>query len=130
VELENLSLEEIQEQLNQIDQNRADLEKALEDRQQQAKYDLAQEIKELIAERGYDPSEIVPLLGARKRRAAAKRGGRQYTRYVDPENSENVYSRGVIPGWMKQKMEDQGYDPSSKDDREAFKANYLQVLEE
>jgi DNA-binding protein H-NS len=48
---------------------------------------------------------------------------------VDPENAENVYSRGAIPGWMKQKMQDQGYDPSKKADRDAFKANYLRVKE-
>lgn len=130
--LDNLSVDEIQEQLDDLAQSQADLEQALEQRQQQAKYDLAQEIKDLIQERGYDLSEIVGLLGARRRRTASakKSGSRQYTRYVDPDNSENVYVRGVIPGWMKQKMLDQGYDPSSKPDREAFKANSLHVLED
>jgi DNA-binding protein H-NS len=56
-------------------------------------------------------------------------GDRQYARYVDPENAENIYSRGAIPGWMKQKMQDQGYDPSKKADRDVFKANYLRVKE-
>ena len=130
MEFENLSLDEIQEQLDQIDQNRADLEKALEERRQQAKYEFAQHIKDLITENGYELAEIVSLLGSRKRRATTKSSGRQYTRYVDPENTENVYVRGVIPGWMKQKMQEQGYDPSARTDREAFKANYLQVSDE
>ena len=132
MEYANLSVDEIQQQLDQIEQNRADLEKALEQRRQQAKYELAQHIKDMIVEQGYDVSDVAALLGGRKRRAAAaavKKSTRQYTKYVDPENPNNVYVRGVIPGWMKQKMQEQGYDPSSKDDRETFKANYLHVAE-
>ena len=130
--IENLSVDEIQQQLDELAENQASLEQALELRQQQAKYDLAQQIKDLIQEHGYDLSEIVGLLGARRRRAAGtkKGGSRQYTKYVDPDNAENVYVRGVIPGWMKKKMQDQGYDPGSKSDREAFKANSLNVLED
>jgi DNA-binding protein H-NS len=130
VEYENLSVEEIEQQLHAIDQDRADLEKALEKRRQEAKYELAQQIKEMIVEHGYDVADIAPLLGVRKRRAPSRKGGRQYTRYVDPDDPNNVYSRGVIPGWMKQKMRDEGYDPANKSDREAFKANCLQVLED
>lgn len=130
--IENLSVDEIQQQLDELAESQANLEQALEHRQQQVKYDLAQQIKDLIQEHGYDVSEIVGLLGARRRRSAvAKKGGsRQYTKYVDPDDPGNVYVRGVIPGWMKQKMQDQGYDPSSKQDREAFKANSLNVLDD
>jgi DNA-binding protein H-NS len=130
MDFENLTLEEIEQQLQEIAQNRADLEKALEQRQQQAKYDLAQQIKDTIADHGFELSDITPLLAVRKRRASTRSSGRQYTRYVDPENPENVYSRGVIPGWMKQKMRDEGYDPASRADREAFKANSLHVLDD
>lgn len=132
MEYENLSLAEIEKQLEQIEQNRADLEKALDKRRQQARYELAQQIKDMILEQGYDVADIASLLGTRKRRATTvvtKKGARQYTKYVDPDNPENVYVRGVIPGWMKQKMQEQGYDAGSKADREAFKANYLQVAE-
>ncbi|WP_295441575.1 hypothetical protein [uncultured Thiodictyon sp.] len=52
-------------------------------------------------------------------------GVRPAVAYVDPENAQNVYIRGVLPEWMKQKMQEQGYDSAKKDDREAFKANYL-----
>jgi DNA-binding protein H-NS len=130
--LENLSVDEIQQQLDELAENQASLEEALAQRQQQAKYDLAQQIKDLIHEHGYDLSEIVALLGARRRRSVGSKKGasRQYTRYVDPDNPENIYVRGVIPGWMKQKMQDQGYDPSSKQDREAFKANSLQAMDD
>jgi DNA-binding protein H-NS len=129
VSYENLSMEEIEDQLRMIAQSRADLEKALEEKRQHAKHELAQHIRELISEHGYDVSEIAPLVAVKKRRGASGKGGRRYTRYVDPDDPGNVYSRGVIPGWMKQKMLDQGYDPSSKSDREAFKVNSLHVLE-
>jgi DNA-binding protein H-NS len=133
VGIESLSVDQIQQQLQELAQNRADLEHALATRQQEAKYDLAQEIRDLIQDRGYDVAEILSLIGPRRRRsvaAARKSSSRQYTKYVDPDNPKNVYVRGVLPGWMKQKMQDQGYDPGSKKDREAFKAESLQVLED
>jgi DNA-binding protein H-NS len=133
VEYENLSVEELQERRSQLEQEQADLERALEQRRQQAKHELAQQIRDLISEGGYDVSDIMALVPSRKRRAPAaapKKTGRQYTQYVDPQNPENVYVRGVIPGWMKQKMQEQGYDPSLKQDREAFKANYLQAVQD
>lgn len=134
MEYANLSVEELQARRSQLEQEQADLERALDQRRHQAKQELAQQIRDLIIEGGYDVPEIMALVPGKKRRAAAaaakKAGGRQYTRYVDPQDSENVYVRGVIPGWMKQKMQEQGYDPGSKQDREAFKANYLQAVED
>jgi len=133
VEIENLEIEEIQQQLEKLNQNRSELEQALVQRHQQAKLDLVQEIKDLIQNKRFESDEIVPLLGPRgprRRRTKTDDGQRQYTKYVDPDNPENTYVRGVIPGWMKQKMQDQGYDPGSKLDREAFKANCLHVLED
>jgi len=134
VQYENLSEDELQHQLRQLEQSRADIERALDQRRQQLKYDLVQQIKDTITANGYDVAEIATLLTGRKRRAAAaappaKKSGRGYTRYVDPDNPDNVYVRGVIPGWMKQKMLDQGYDPSSKADRDQFKANSLHAVD-
>jgi DNA-binding protein H-NS len=134
VEYANLSVEEIQQQLDEIEHSKAELQRALVVRRQEGKHEVAQQVRDLIISNGYELDEIVPLIQARRRRAPAaaksvSSGGRDYTRYVDPENSENVYVRGVLPGWMKQKMQEQGYDPSVKADREAFKANYLQAVE-
>lgn len=138
MELENLSYEEIQRLVADLEQERLSALAALEQRKEQAKYELAQTIKDMIAEQGYALNDIVPLLGVRKRRGPARSvtaprrsstDNRQRTLYIDPDNAENVYSRGATPGWMKQKMQDQGYDPASKGDRDAFKANYLKVVE-
>lgn len=132
MDFKNLSVDELQEQLQQIEQSKVDLEKALYQRWNEAKTELAQEIREMIESRGYDLDEILELVTPKRRRAAAtaKKGNRNYTRYVDPENPANVYIRGVLPKWMKEKMTAQGYDPSVKDDREAFKANYLQAVKD
>jgi DNA-binding protein H-NS len=133
VEYTNLSVEEIRQQLAQIEQSKADLEVALERRRQEAKTQVAQQVRDLILDNGYEVNEILPLIAVRRRRGAgaAKRvANTQYTRYADPQNPEHVYVRGVIPGWMKQRMQEQGYDPSSKQDREAFKANYLTMLDQ
>jgi DNA-binding protein H-NS len=134
VEFENLSVEEIQQQLEDIEQNKVELQRALVMRRQEARHGVAQQVKDLILANGYELDEILPLITPRRRRGAAAAapkaagGGRDYTRYVDPENPEHVYVRGVLPGWMKQKMQEQGYDPGSRADREAFKANYLQAV--
>jgi DNA-binding protein H-NS len=134
VDYNNLSLEEIQQQLDDIEQSKSELQRALSARREQERHGVAQEVRDLILDRGYDLEEIIPLVITRRRRArgASPRpasGSRDYKRYVDPENAENIYVRGVLPGWMKQKMQEQGYDPGVKADREAFKANYLQVQE-
>jgi DNA-binding protein H-NS len=131
LDYKSLSVDELQAQLQEIEQSKVDLEKALYQRWHEAKSELAQEIREMVTGRGYDMDEILDLVAPRRRRAAMpKKGNRSYTRYVDPENPENVYVRGVLPKWMKEKMSAQGYDPSVKEDREAFKANYLQALKE
>jgi DNA-binding protein H-NS len=126
VEHSNLSLEEIQRQLLEADSKRAQLEKLLKDKREEGRGAVVEQIKNLILDNGYDPEEIMSLVVRRRRKLA---GNRQYRHYVDPENPDNVYSRGVLPGWMKEKMAEQGYDPNSKEDREAFKASSLRLIE-
>lgn len=126
---EQLSLEEIEERLYNIDSDRAALEAALEQKRQQSKVDLAQEIKGLILSKGYEVAEIVDLLTAKRRGAGRVRSSRSYTRYVDPENPDNVYVRGVLPQWMKDQMAARGLNPKEKADREAFKAQYLNKMD-
>jgi DNA-binding protein H-NS len=129
-DIQQLSEEEIQRRLSDLENNRAALEKALEQRRQQTKKELAQEIKEMILERGHDVGEIADLLLG-KRRGAAKvhSAGRSYVRYVDPANPDNVYKRGVLPRWMKEQMSANGLDPKSREDRETFKHKHLHRLD-
>jgi len=126
---ENLSLDEIEERIYNLDSDRAALESALEQKRQQNKVELAQEVKELILSRGYEVAEIIDQLTTRRRGGGRSRASRSYTRYVDPENPENVYVRGVLPQWMKDQMVANGLDPKEKADRETFKSQYLNKLD-
>lgn len=130
MELQQLSLEQIREKLQEVEQSKADLEKALYQRWHSAKTELAQQIRDMIEQHGYEAEEIMAMVLPRRRRGAgaARNAERAYPRYVDPQNPDNIYVRGVLPAWMKQKMVEQGYDPSVKQDRESFKNNYLQVV--
>ena len=121
-----LSEDEIQQRLSSIETDRYALEKALERKRQDSKKELAEEIRDMILSRGYELAEILQHVGPKKRGARKSKSGRSYTRYVDPANPENVYVRGVLPKWMKEQMAAQGLDPKNKDDREAFKEQYLE----
>nr|WP_081763416.1 H-NS histone family protein [Imhoffiella purpurea] len=128
MEYASLSVEEIQRQLQEAENKKVELKRLLEVRREEGKDDIVQQIRDLIEQNGYDYDEIIPHVSPKRRRGAGGRklvGDRQYKRYVDPDNPDNVYVRGVLPGWMKQKMAAEGYDPASKDDRESFKANCL-----
>lgn len=133
MEFANLSVEEIQRQLEEAESKKAELQKLLEVRRQEGKDVVAQQVKDLIINNGYELDEIISIIAPKRRRGAASGrklvSSRQYKRYVDPDDDSNVYVRGVLPGWMKEKMKEQGYDPTSKEDREAFKANSLQLIE-
>lgn len=125
VDYAGMSVDELHQHLEQIEQNRADLERALKNRAEQQRHDVAQQVKDLIADSGCDIDDIFNLIGGRRKKGGQIKKNTQYKRYVDPDNAENVYVRGVIPGWMKRKMTDQGYDWTSKEDRDLFKERHL-----
>nr|WP_207191031.1 H-NS histone family protein [Halochromatium salexigens] len=123
----------MQSQIQQTKQKEAQLKQALNERWEAEKLELVQEIHAMINERGHDVDEIADQLTPRRRRGAGikktgKSGSGRYTLYVDPDNPNNVYSRGVLPAWMKQKMLALGLDPSDKDDRYSFKINHLRPI--
>ena len=124
-----LSLDEIAQRLDNLENDRAALETALENKRQQSKKDLAVEIKDLIASRGYEIAEILDYLTPKRRAAGRAKSSRSYIRYVDPANSENIYVRGVLPKWMKDQMKGKGLNPKEKGDREAFKEQYLNKMD-
>lgn len=133
MDYQDLDIEELEQQLQQLREQEKEIEAILIQKQREMQRQVAQEIKEDIIRRGYDVKDILQIFPRVRRSGAKKRTRkvtkRQYTTYVDPDNPDNTYSRGVLPGWMRQKMQDQGYDPASKEDREAFKKNCLQALE-
>ena len=88
----------------------------------------AAEIKALIEERGHDVLEIADLIrgGQKKRRGqgAAKRTS-NYPAYANPDNPEQVYTRGRRPQWFTEKMLEHGFDPEKAEDRQTFKEQHL-----
>jgi DNA-binding protein H-NS len=70
---------------------------------------------------------VVAELGKGRRGRSTERASASVTRYVDPDNPAQTYSRGPLPSWLREKMEAAGYDPADKAQREAFKASYLQL---
>lgn len=125
---EDLSAEQLREKLAQTEHELAALARALEERHEAKKGEMALQVRNLILGAGYDLDEILPLVVVKARRRARATAGASDSRfatYADPENPERVYVRGVLPGWMKALMTEKGYDPTDKASREAFKANVL-----
>ena len=133
VNYETMSHDEIHQHLADLEQQRVLALNTLSQIKKKGKFDLADTIRGMIAEQGFSVEDILPLLTSGRRRSQRAR-----TRvatpsvstpagayYVDPEDDANIYFRGAIPNWMKTKMQSQGLDPSNKDDRNTFKANYL-----
>ena len=135
---DNMSLEELQQHLAELEQQHAIALHELEQRKQQGKYDVAQQIKDMIAAQGYRLEEILPLVTTKRRRSYIRRqqvpapgptpqapAAPQSAYYVDPANPANTYVKGALPAWLKQKMIAQGHDPKSKEDRIRFKTEFL-----
>ena len=117
-ESEELTSEQIKSQLEQIEADRKKLETALKQRRTLELSDFAKEIGERITERGFHVDEVVSLLAKRKKTVSKRTRSAEYVRYS--------YSRGPLPGWLREKMEAAGYDPADKAQREEFKSSHLQ----
>ena len=121
----DLSAQEIQERLAQIEAEKTDLEAALKQQRAGELSGFAKEIRDQIVERGYTVEEVLSVLSKGRRRPAAGRRSGSYPQYIDPDNPENTYSRGPVPVWMKEKMIAAGYDPADRAQREEFKTSHL-----
>ena len=133
MDYEALEADKLQQELEQLEQQREKLRQALERKKQQKKQEIADQVKALIAESGYEVDDICALvLGSRRYRAVKRtvsRERRHYRRFADPKHPERVYSRGPLPWWLREMMEKEGYDVNDKEAREKFKTSYLRLLE-
>jgi len=129
---ESLSLDELHAKLEETAEAQAAIAKLVAQRKEQAKGELAQEIRDLITERGYAVEDIAELLqkGRRRKKADVQgKGAGRYACYVDLENRENIYKRGPLPKWLRAQLEEKGYDPDSMQDRTTFKQTHLELQE-
>lgn len=123
---EQLSAQELKAHLENLSAEKEALARALEERRDEEKRTLADEIRQQIAERGYDLEEITALvLGRKRRRGSANEANASYARYADPDNPGNTYIRGRLPNWLVEKMSANGYDPTSAEHRAEFKEQHL-----
>ncbi|MEA1052246.1 H-NS histone family protein [Lamprobacter modestohalophilus] len=132
---EHLSADELKAELAALNQQRSHLSAALQQRAEQERIDLAAEIKTLISERGHALEEITELvigrsLNRKRRRSASSANDAQanYTRYADPDNPANTYTRGRMPAWLIDKMAANGFDPADVEHRQQFKTEHLVQL--
>ncbi len=134
MDYKSLESDQLQQELEQLEKQKAKLQQALEQKRRQAKREIADKVKAMIAEAGYKTEEICPLVLGPRKYHAIKRGfsrePRYYRKFADPKNPERVYSRGPLPRWMREMMEKEGYDVNDKEAREAFKMKYLRLLED
>ena len=134
-DMHHLSAAELNAQLEALTAEREALHAALVHRREAEKTELAAEIKGLINERGHDVKEITELMlghsngrKRRRQRVAANDSNANYTRYADPDNPENTYSRGRMPHWLIEKMAANGFDPTNAEHRAQFKEQHLVEL--
>ena len=121
------SVEEIQAQLAQLKADERALREALREQQAAQFAAFIGQLRAQIDARGYSLDDVVAELGKGRRGRSTERASASVTRYVDPDNPAQTYSRGPLPSWLREKMEAAGYDPADKAQREEFKASYLQL---
>ncbi|MBK1645975.1 hypothetical protein CKO25_15220 [Thiocapsa imhoffii] len=128
MEYEQLSLDELQKQAEEIAYQQSVIAQLLVKKREEGRGDFIRELRDLILERGYDLEDIASRLtrGARK---TTSNNPVDKRRYVDPNDHERFYIRGPLPGWLKEQMQANGYDPASKEDRDRFKAERLTLID-
>ncbi len=125
---EDLTVEELRQKLMETDMNRQNIERMLKERKRESRGEMLQKLNELMQSYGFEPNEIMkPKRTRRKKRKISMKTS--FTQYVDPDNPNNTYSRGVLPPWFKEKMIKLGFDPENKDDRERFRAKHMRKIQ-
>ena len=84
-------------------------------------------VRTLIADAGYAPEEILPLLAPPAPKAKAKRSRssgsdpRQFPVYAMADDPSRTYSRGKTPTWLRSAMLSASMDPDDRASRELFR---------
>jgi DNA-binding protein H-NS len=107
----------------------AELKAALANAEQTARVNLAESIKQQIAEHGFTLESIMSLLQPVKAKRAKPSENPQRLSVVknvitDPETGK-VYTKGPLPGWLKDRMVNAGLDPDNKADRVKYRESLM-----
>jgi DNA-binding protein H-NS len=114
-------MKELIERLNEIDAEKAELEAALAQAKVEMKSSIVEQIRDLLAENGFTADEILPLVAP----AEPAKPARVFSTWVMKGDPTKTYTRGVLPGWMKDDMASVGLDPRMGEDRAKFKSEHM-----
>jgi len=85
-------------------------------------------IKSYITGNGFTLDEILPLLMPKGKKASKPRAPRKEApraSYTSKKDPSLVYSRGVLPQWLKDEMTAAGFNPDDKESRDKYKAEHM-----
>lgn len=114
-------MKELIERLNEIKAEEAELEAALAQAKIEMKSSIVEQIRDLLAENGFTADEILPLVAP----AEPAKPARNFPTWALKSDQTKTYTRGVLPGWMKDAMAAVGLDPRMGADRITFKDAYM-----
>ena len=98
------------------------LERKIEADRPRLMAEYVESIRSHCAMRDWPIAEVCAML----KLSAEKPDGRKAVRhYVHTEDSSKVYRGRVLPKWMRADMEEKGFDPASKEDRDAYRSGYM-----
>ena len=111
------------EQLAELRQKQEELQRLQQEitsREPILKAAYVQEIKDHCEQSGWAIAEICAMLKSEKRRGTVTKIWKK------KDDEARVYKGRALPTWMKQDMLDRGMDPESKDDRNAYRDEYME----
>ena len=114
-------MKEIIERLNEIKEEEAELEAAIAQLKIELKSSIVEQIRDLLAENGFTADEILPLVAP----AEPAKPARNFPTWALKSDQTKTYTRGVLPGWMKDAMGEIGLDPRMGEDRAKFKNEHM-----
>ena len=114
-------MKEIIERLEKIKAEEAELEAALAQAKIEMKAGVIEQIRDLLADNGFTADEILPLVAPPE----PAKPDRVFSTWAMKDDPTKTYTRGVLPGWMKDAMAAVGLDPRMGEDRTKFKSEYM-----
>ncbi|NCC25964.1 MAG: H-NS histone family protein [Deltaproteobacteria bacterium] len=109
----------IQEHIKAIDEQKAALLAQADELRAQATEQMVENVMKYIEDNGFSVREIMTKVQARITKK------QKVTTFVNPENSEQTYTRGPLPEWIKEGMVAGGLDPADKAQVAQFKETLI-----
>lgn len=125
--MEDASYSDMQARMNELEQERAALEQAMAAKRNERKKELYMSFREQAFAEGFSLAEVIGnrLTGGRGRGVSTS--GTEYPTWVLKSDPSLTYVRGRLPNWMQEQMGGLGLDPKSREDRERFKQEHMEL---